>query len=165
MIEGLPVTTIGLRSFEGISVISITIPDSVASIGDAAFEACTGLTSVNLPDSLTAIGQSTFRDCASLTSVAIGNGVSSIAGAAFAGCTILTAVYFPGSAIDGDLLLFQDALDPMNFRLNRRLPGLLLTAVTIALGQPTIQFATNRYSVAENAGKGKGTDNFGKRSV
>ena len=35
---------------------SVTIPDSVTSIGDGAFSGCSGLTSVTIPDSVTSIG-------------------------------------------------------------------------------------------------------------
>ena len=74
------------------SIKSITIPDSVTSIGDYAFEFCTSLTSVTIPDSVTSIGYDAFENCLSLTSVAIGNGVTSIGDYAFAWCKKLTSV-------------------------------------------------------------------------
>ena len=39
---------------------SVTIPDSVRTIGDSAFQRCTGLTSVSIPDSVTSIGIEAF---------------------------------------------------------------------------------------------------------
>ena len=39
---------------------SVTIPDSVTSIGDYAFSYCTGLTSVTIPNSVTSIGADAF---------------------------------------------------------------------------------------------------------
>jgi hypothetical protein len=69
---------------------SVTIPKSVTSIGDGAFEGCTNLTSVTIPDSVTSIGDWAFSRCASLASVTIPDSVTSIGDGAFEGCTNLT---------------------------------------------------------------------------
>ena len=62
---------------------SITIPDSVTSIGHRAFCGCSGLTSVTIPDSVTSISGYAFCGCSGLTSVTIGNSVTSIGDYAF----------------------------------------------------------------------------------
>ena len=53
---------------------SITIPDSVTSIGDDAFYNCRGLTSITIPDSVTSIGDGAFYDCSGLTSIIVDEG-------------------------------------------------------------------------------------------
>ena len=62
---------------------SVTIPDTVTSIGEYAFYDCTSLTSVTIPDSVTSIGGSAFSGCTSLTSVTIPDSVTSIGSYAF----------------------------------------------------------------------------------
>ena len=77
---------------------SITIPDSVTSIGEYAFRNCSSLTSVVIGDSVTSIGKYAFFNCISLTSVVIGDSVTSIGYAAFANCSSLKTVYYNGTA-------------------------------------------------------------------
>ena len=76
---------------------SVTIPNSVTSIGNSAFEHCSGLTSVTIPNSVTSIGWYAFYNCTSLTSVTIPNSVTSIGEGAFSGCSGLTSVTIPNS--------------------------------------------------------------------
>jgi hypothetical protein len=74
------------------NLTSITIPNSVTSIGYAAFEYCPGLTSVVIPNSVTSIGNYTFGSCSSLTSITIPNSVTSIGNNTFEYCTGLTSI-------------------------------------------------------------------------
>ena len=91
-------TKISDYAFSGCSSLkSITIPDSVTSIGYSAFRDCSSLTSVTIPSSVASIGGAAFRDCSSLTSVTIPNSVTSIGGEAFSGCSSLTSVTIPDS--------------------------------------------------------------------
>ena len=48
---------------------SVTIPNSVTSIGDWAFNRCTGLTSLTIGNSVTEIGIEAFCDCRGLTRI------------------------------------------------------------------------------------------------
>ncbi|MBQ4143359.1 MAG: leucine-rich repeat domain-containing protein, partial [Thermoguttaceae bacterium] len=45
------------------SLTSVTIPNSVTSIGNYAFFLCKSLTSVTIPESVTSIGNSAFIGC------------------------------------------------------------------------------------------------------
>ncbi len=87
------VTSIGQRVFENCSgLTSVTIGNSVTSIGYYAFSGCYGLTSVTIPNSVTSIRERAFSGCSGLTSVTIPNSVTSIGERAFSGCSGLTSV-------------------------------------------------------------------------
>lgn len=67
--QGKPVTMIGHAAFFNSAVTSVTIPDSVTSIGDDAFVNCPQLTNISIPNSVTYIGFSAFAHCTSLMTV------------------------------------------------------------------------------------------------
>ncbi len=79
------------------SLVSISIPNSVTSIGTTAFCGCNNLKTIVIPDSVTSIGERAFTGCDSLTSIEIRNGVTSIGSKAFAGCRSLKEIKIPAS--------------------------------------------------------------------
>ena len=92
------VTSIGSSKFQNCSgLTSFTIPNTVTSIGFCAFSGCSGLRTVTIGNSVTTIGQSAFYGCSGLTSLNIPNSVTSIGGSAFSGCSSLTSINIPNS--------------------------------------------------------------------
>jgi len=103
-ITGLPVTAIWQQAFANSAVTSVTMPDSIYSIGAQAFSYCTNLKAVTLSTNLTLIEDSTFAGCQRLTTIRIpgrislGRGVANIGDFALLCCTNLNAVYFTSNA-------------------------------------------------------------------
>ncbi len=84
-------------------LVSITIPNSVTSIGDGAFNDCDGLMTLNFnAENCTTIGRDryippVFHGCTSLTTLNIGESVKIIPDFAFYFCIGLTEVTIPNS--------------------------------------------------------------------
>ena len=65
------VTVIAPLAFMNSVFTSITIPNSVTEIWDAAFAGCSALTSITIPSNVTKIGYQAFANCAALESVKV----------------------------------------------------------------------------------------------
>ena len=74
------------------TMTSITIPDSVVSIGNNAFDNCKALKTVTLQDGLKSIGSKAFYNCPELTAITIPDSVTEIGNSVFFGCKKLADV-------------------------------------------------------------------------
>ena len=105
------VTEIGENAFYFYckSLTSVTIPNSVTTIGERAFYYCDSLTSVTIPNSVTTIRDEAFRYCNSLTSITIPDSVTTIGDRAFIECNNM--VEFKGKfAEDNGRILVIDGV-------------------------------------------------------
>lgn len=121
---------------------SITLPESVTSIGERAFVACISLTKVNnmsdrirslgrgafgechslqecyLPNGLTTIRDGLFMNCISLTEIVIPESVTSIEGLAFYGCSSLKEIYIPDSVTNIESGAFLCCVSATSIRIS-----------------------------------------------
>ena len=114
------VTTIGDGAFNRCSSLEeVRIPDSVAKIGNEAFSCCDNLEKVYIPDSVTKIGNAAFSYCPSLNEVQIPDSVIEIGDEAFANCIDLQQVHIPDSVTEiGDSAFFNCEL--VSFEVDER---------------------------------------------
>ncbi len=143
-IDGYPVKQVGYNwmpifGYSNTSVTSVTIPNSVTSIGDNAFYECKGLTDVTIPDSVTSIGSSAFQSCTGLASVSIPDSVTSIGVYAFDGCTGLTTVLIPSR--------FTAQIGAIGF-VGQLATDLMANGLVEAITQRVIAAVPNNYGIA-----------------
>ncbi len=86
------VTSIGNSAFRVSGLTSLEIPESIISINGGAFAICDNLTSVIIPDSVTIVGANAFNSCSSLSYLSIGKGVEGVRDTSFSGCPKLTSL-------------------------------------------------------------------------
>jgi hypothetical protein len=93
-IDSYPVVAIGDNAFANSTITSVTIPNSVITIGNGAFNYCTLLETITIPDSVITIGNDAFIGCR-ITSITIPNSVTTIGNSVFNGCTLLETINIP----------------------------------------------------------------------
>lgn len=92
------IISIGEGAFSGCSNLTgIVIPNSVTNIGAHAFSGCSGLTNVIIPNSVTNIGEQAFQECVALKNITLSSNLESISEMIFSGCTSLTSITIPES--------------------------------------------------------------------
>jgi hypothetical protein len=91
------VSTIKNTAFENSKNLEcIIIPDGIETISSSAFLGCSALSSVNIPNSVTTIDNNAFRGCRALATIYIPNGVTNIGDNAFYLCGF-TSIVLPSS--------------------------------------------------------------------
>ena len=78
------ITAIPDHAFENCeTLVDVTLPKTVRTIGRGAFAQCVNLTQINIPERVTSIGDYTFLMCGSLTQLTIPDSVTSVEGNPF----------------------------------------------------------------------------------
>ena len=97
---------------------SVTIPQSVTSIGEDAFAQCRGLQSLTIKDAATSIGDWAFDECLKLKTLSLGKKITKIGNYAFYDCRILNNVTIPQSvtSIGNHAFEFCYKMDPLTIK-------------------------------------------------
>jgi len=139
------IITIGNYAFCGSSITSITIPNTVTSIGYAAFQDATSLTSIVMPNNISEIKDYTFSHTHSLTSIVIPDTVTSIGFAAFQYATSLSSIVIPAAVTTIGMYAFWNAtlLTTVTFGTNSQLISISSSAFADLPSLTTVTFGTN----------------------
>ena len=86
-----------LFSFDGRMYTSkVIIPDGTKSIGGSSYYMCSGLMDISIPDSVTSIGNFAF-DSTSITTLTLSENITSVGMQCFRSCKDLTNIHLPSS--------------------------------------------------------------------
>lgn len=105
---GYPVVEIGANAFPCVDVTSISLPNTITSIGSAAFGNCKALTSIAIPEGVKSIESYTFGNCSALANITIPGSVTHIQDRAFNYCTGFTRVNYTGTLESWLKICFND---------------------------------------------------------
>lgn len=130
-VNGISVTSIGNYAFaedydntdSSKRITSVTIPDTVKTIGKGAFMECTALKSIELPISLTTLGDTVFWYCESLEKVIAFPDLKVIGDKVFYGCSEkLKVCCVEGSVIEKYAKSYSiktESVTPTSLKLNK----------------------------------------------
>lgn len=91
------VVSIADSAFCQSNITSITLPNSIKSMGNDCLSSCKNLTTAILPESLTSIGNNCFKYSSSLTNVTLPKQLVSLGKYSFYLCENLTSIDLPKS--------------------------------------------------------------------
>ena len=99
--NGLPVKIIRGFGFNDCTQLSsITIPESITTIGNWAFQSCSSLTTITLPNGVSEIFREAFGNCSNLESIYLPRSLKTIGRNVFPYCLKLKDIYYEGSSTE-----------------------------------------------------------------
>ena len=96
------------------SLQSITIPNSVTSLGGSCFNDCSSLQSITIPNSVTSLGDDCFNSCSNLSEVTFEEDcqITKIPYGCFSYCSSLESITIPSSVETIDSYCFGSSWSP-----------------------------------------------------
>jgi len=160
--DGLPVFAVSANAFKDNTTIkSITMPNSIRTIGSYAFAGCTSLESIIIPTSVTNIADHTFSGCTALKTITLHSGIDTLGAYAFEKCSALKSITLneglktiSDNAFDYctslESISIPDtvtSLGNMAFRHAEALRSVKFSSSLESIGNATFQYCVNLQSV------------------
>lgn len=95
-------------AFQNTDITSISLPNSITSLGNNCFQYCDNLISVKLPDNITSLGDYVFMSCSKLSSIKLPDTLTSLGEFCFGHCDDLITLILPNSITTLGLGCFTD---------------------------------------------------------
>jgi len=130
---------------------TVTIPNSVKSIGNFSFYSCKYLTSITIPNGVVSIGIYAFEDCETLGSINIPDAVTYIGDGAFIGCALLTSMTIPDKVTSILQGTFKDCRSLMSVTLPHSLSSIGDSAFSGCSSLESINMSTTVSSIGSSA--------------
>ena len=118
-------------AFQGSSITSVTIPQTITSLPSCAFINCSSLQKVVLPETLTSIGFGCFAYCSSLSDIVLPANVSNVSEWALGGCSSLKTINIPEKLTTlSQAVFYHSGLEEITIpaTVNRMVEGCLSTS-------------------------------------
>ncbi len=125
--EYIPDNLARVESISDTHLTSVSIPDSVTTIGKYAFKNSVKLTNISIPDSVTVISDGAFYGCKKLISIRWSENLEQINYEAFENCVSLEAITFPKTVKTIRPSRFQTVLPSLPFLLRTTIRVVLMS--------------------------------------
>ena len=100
-----------------VNLTSITLPNSVTSIGDSVFQNCSNLTNITLTNNIRYIGNSAFQDCIKLPTINIPSNIGNVENNVFQNCSSLTSIILPNTVTNIGNNAFKDCINLLTINI------------------------------------------------
>lgn len=136
---------IASEAFYNCAITSVTIPEGVTYIGDAAFKFCRSLSEVIVPESVTKIGEGAFANCSNLSNIVIPQSVIIIGSSAFGGTPWYEAYKVDANNIFDDIIYINDVAYSS---INKERTSCILKEGTQSITKETFSLCSNLTEVS-----------------